>query len=294
MRRNRMNWLACCALGAAALASPARADDCEGARAMYDEARSVAETDPAQALGLLKAVTAQCPTAPHGWFLAGNMHRELGDHAAARRAYRQAAAVADAPQAVEMARAYAALAGFELGELCEAQRAFRSLVPRPGEEVSDWLREPWEAFARAMADAELSADDIACALDETASDRTLGICPRVDLRIEFDYDSADIRADSRARVEALARALEERVEDARSFRLVGHSDTRGDAQYNQDLSERRAHNVRDAVLALQGAAVVSVDAIGKGEREPLITASSEADHRVNRRVEVRVICDGGA
>ena len=131
--------------------------------------------------------------------LAGNMHRELGDHAAARRPYRQAAAVADAPHAIEMARAYAALASFELGELCEAQRTFRSLVPRPGEEVSDWLREPWEAFSRAMANAELSADGIACALDETASDRTLGICPRVDLRIEFDYDGADIRADSRAR-----------------------------------------------------------------------------------------------
>ena len=226
--------------------------------------------------------------------LAGNMHRELGDHAAARRAYRQAAAVAEAPQAVEMARAYAALAGFELGELCEAQRAFRSLVPRPGDEVSDWLREPWEAFARAMADAELSADDIACALDETVSDRTLGVCPRVNLRIEFDYDSDAIRADSHNRVEALARALERHVEDARSFRLVGHTDVRGDAEYNQDLSERRALSVRDAVLALNGTAVGWVDAIGRGEREPLITASSEADHRVNRRVEVRVICDGGA
>ena len=128
-----------------------------------------------------------------------------------------------------------------------------------------------------MADADLSADDILCALDETASDRTLGICPSVDLRIEFDYDSAAGR-----------------VEDARAFRLVGHSDTRGDAQYNQDLSERRAHSVREAVLALRGAAAGRVDAIGKGEREPLITARSEADHRVNRRVEVRVICDGGA
>ena len=90
------------------------------------------------------------------------------------------------------------------------------------------------------------------------------------------------------------RALAGRVEDARSFRLVGHSDTRGDAEYNQDLSERRAHSVRDPVLALQGTVAWRVDAIGEGEREPLIHASSEADHRVNRRVEVRVICDGGA
>ena len=161
--------------------------------------------------------------------LGGNIHRELGDHAAARGAYRQAAAVADAPQAVEAARACAALSSFELGELYEAQRTFRSLVPRPGEEVSDWLREPREAFGRAMADADLSADDILCALDETASDRTLGICPSVDLRIEFDYDSAAGR-----------------VEDARSFRLVGHSDPCGDAEYNQDLSERKAQSAERA------------------------------------------------
>ena len=289
MSRPHISWLPWFALGATALATLVHADDCEGSRAMYDQARSVATTDPGLALRLLDTMTTQCPTAPHGWFLAGNMHRERGDHAAARRAYRQAAAVADAPQAVEMARAYAALASFELGESCEAQRTFRSLVPHPGEEVSDWLSDPWEAFARAMADAELSADDIACALDETASDRTLGICPRVGLRIEFDYDSAHIRADSRSRVEALARAL---AEHARSFRLVGHSDTRGDAEYNQTLSERRAQSVRDAVLTLQGTVAGRVDAIGKGEREPLITARSEADHRVNRRVEVRVICDG--
>ena len=286
MRRSRSRCVALWCLGAV-FAAPAFADDCA---ALYDQARSVAASDTAAALRLLDEVTTQCPTAPHGWFLAGNVHREGGDHAAARRAYRQAAAVAEQPRVVAMAKAYAALATFQIGELCEAQRAFRSLVPNPAKSVPEWLREPWEAFARLTAETQLSSDQIACALTETAADRNLGVCPRVNLRIEFDYDSADIRADARPRIDAMARALADLGDEATSFRLVGHTDARGDASYNQRLSERRSQSVRRAVLALRDGLDLRVDAIGKGASEPLVPGNSEADHRVNRRVELRVIC----
>ena len=292
-RVSPIHYLVCWCLGAIFLAVPAHAEDCEGARALYDQARSSAEADPHAALRLLDEVTAQCPSAPHGWFLAGNIHRELGDHAAARAAYGQAADVAEAPRAVAVAKAYAALASFELGEVCEAQLAFRALVPNPGASVPAWLRAPWEAFSRAASDAEPSAAEIACVLNETASDRNLAVCPRIDLRIEFDYDSAEIRSDSHSRVEALARALARRADDLTSFRLIGHSDARGNADYNQRLSERRARSVLRAVRERDGRLAGRLRAEGKGEREPLIVARTEADHRVNRRVEVGVICGAG-
>ena len=35
-----------------------------------------------------------------------------------------------------------------------------------------------------------------------------------------------------------------------------------------------------------------IEATGRGERDPLVSGDSEADHRVNRRREVQVVCDG--
>ena len=281
--------LLCCGVGAPVWTAAVSTEDCERARTLYDQARATAESDPASALRLLDHVTTQCPTAPHGWFLAGNVHRHLGDHAAARHAYRQAAAVAQAPDAVALAKANAALTGFHAGDVCEAHREFRMLVPSP-DTVRESLREPWEAFVRAAAEADFSAAEIACVLDETASDRSLGVCPRVNLRIEFDYDSARIRKDSVARVEALAQALADLADDATAFRLIGHTDSRGDADYNQTLSERRADRVRDAVLAAQRALSGRLRTEGRGERESLIEARTEAEHGANRRVEVGVVC----
>ena len=280
--------LACSFIGAAG-ATAATARDCETARALYDQARSVAKSDPATALNLLGDVNAQCPTAPHGWFLAGNVHRELGDHAAARRSYHTAAAVAEAPEAVAMSKANMALASFHMGDVCVAQREFRTLVPTP-DAVPESLREPWEAFVRAASEADVSAHDIACALEETANDRNLGVCPRVHLRIEFDYGSARIRVGSVARVEALAQALADLDGDAATFQLIGHTDSRGDGDYNQALSERRAKAVVRALLAVEGTLSGRLRATGKGEREPLIAARTEADHGINRRVEVGVLC----
>ena len=285
---NMLSLLGWCLVGVA-WAAAAPAEDCKDARVLYDRARSVAESEPAAALRLLQNVTSQCPTAPHGWFLAGNVHRKLGDHAAARTAYQRAAFVAEAPQAVAIAKANAALASFKVGDRCHAQREFRALVPSP-ESVPEALREPWEGFVRAAAEADLSADEIACVLDATASDRNLGVCPRVHLRIEFDYDSARIRPDSVARVEALGQALAVLADDAGFFRLIGHTDTRGGTDYNQALSERRAHTVRRAVLAAQDSLSGRLRAEGRGEREPLIAARTEADHDANRRVEVGVLC----
>lgn len=68
-----------------------------------------------------------------------------------------------------------------------------------------------------------------------------------------------------------------------SIDIVGHASTDGPAEYNQQLSEKRAMSV-DAYLQGQGVNPIRIQAYGMGESQPLpgIPGESEA----NRRVEM--------
>ena len=70
------------------------------------------------------------------------------------------------------------------------------------------------------------------------------------------------------------------VAKAKKITIIGHTDTRGSAEYNQKLSEQRAQAVADYLEIPEG---VEVEVIGKGEEMPLTE-----DHGVNRRVEVEI------
>jgi outer membrane protein OmpA-like peptidoglycan-associated protein len=69
--------------------------------------------------------------------------------------------------------------------------------------------------------------------------------------------------------------------------IEGHTDVRGDAAYNQALSQRRAAAVREWLVA-HGAAGGRLTATGAGEARPIRTGDTEADHQANRRVEIRI------
>jgi OOP family OmpA-OmpF porin len=69
--------------------------------------------------------------------------------------------------------------------------------------------------------------------------------------------------------------------------IEGHTDVRGDAAYNQALSQRRAESVR-TWLTSHGVTPSRLTATGAGESRPVRSGSSEADHQANRRVEIRI------
>lgn len=58
----------------------------------------------------------------------------------------------------------------------------------------------------------------------------------------FDFDKADIRKEARPELEKVAAVLKEYPNA--TARIEGHADGKGDAAYNQKLSERRAESVR--------------------------------------------------
>jgi len=130
---------------------------------------------------------------------------------------------------------------------------------------------------------DTSATDNANATnDETASQGPSGelLSKRI---VYFDFDSADIRADSQSVVGAHARYLA--GAPTQKVRLEGHADERGSREYNIGLGERRAQAVRRALL-LQGVAEVQLATVSYGEERPAVAGSDEQAYAANRRVEI--------
>jgi outer membrane protein OmpA-like peptidoglycan-associated protein len=82
--------------------------------------------------------------------------------------------------------------------------------------------------------------------------------------------------------------LSAEFEDYR-FLLVGHTDARGAADYNLDLSYRRAGGLRQWLIERFGFRAERIAAEGRGEEEPVASGNSQADHARNRRVELRLL-----
>lgn len=72
------------------------------------------------------------------------------------------------------------------------------------------------------------------------------------------------------------------------IQIVGHTDSVGKADANQRLSEGRANSVRNELLA-RGIDSSRVEAIGKGQAEPIDTNDTEQGRQNNRRVEFVIL-----
>jgi len=68
----------------------------------------------------------------------------------------------------------------------------------------------------------------------------------------------------------------------------GHTDSQGDAGYNQKLSEGRARAVRDYLIR-RGVAADRLVARGYGENRPIADNATEMGREMNRRVELTAI-----
>ncbi len=106
-------------------------------------------------------------------------------------------------------------------------------------------------------------------------------------RLLFDSDRARVRSASTPVLSAIVRLWKQHPE-WRRVRIEGHADLRGDPAFNQELSQRRAANVRDSLIKL-GIRPDVIVAEGFGSTRPLTTGTGDDDHRMNRRVEFVVL-----
>jgi outer membrane protein OmpA-like peptidoglycan-associated protein len=103
----------------------------------------------------------------------------------------------------------------------------------------------------------------------------------------FDLDQADLKPAGQQTIGRLAEFMREY--ENRRVRVEGYTDSTGSDSYNQQLSERRAESVRNA-LVNQGISSTRVESRGYGEQYPVAGNDNSSGRQQNRRVEI-VISD---
>lgn len=108
-----------------------------------------------------------------------------------------------------------------------------------------------------------------------------------DLVVRFKYNSDVLEADAKTNLDEFAKALKDPQLAANNFLVEGHTDARGSADYNLDLSQRRAKAVV-AYLSGHGVDIAKLVPRGYGQSKPVVADKFSGD---NRRVETRIQVD---
>jgi outer membrane protein OmpA-like peptidoglycan-associated protein len=108
--------------------------------------------------------------------------------------------------------------------------------------------------------------------------------PKIDLVIQFDYNSAEISKTSMSSVQELGKALSDASLKGSTFVVAGHTDAIGSEPYNQDLSERRADTIKRYLTEKYGINGSDLVTVGYGETKPK-DPNAPMDP-TNRRVQV--------
>ncbi len=99
----------------------------------------------------------------------------------------------------------------------------------------------------------------------------------------FDTGSATLKPGANLQLNRIASVMRE---DPKLRIIVeGYTDSRGSAQYNEELSQRRAQSVAQA-LESQGISADRVQTVGRGKEFPVASNDTPAGRQQNRRVNI--------
>lgn len=101
----------------------------------------------------------------------------------------------------------------------------------------------------------------------------------------FDAGGATLTAASQQTIDELVRAAWAR--SGSEIVVTGHTDTKGPGAFNDELSRRRAQQIRQVLIEHQFPAA-RIEPVGRGERELLVPTADEVEEPRNRRVTIEV------
>ncbi len=103
--------------------------------------------------------------------------------------------------------------------------------------------------------------------------------------IQFATASDEINSSSVAILKEIGKAIES-MSNA-EFLIIGHTDSDGDTQSNQQLSEQRAKAVKNYLTQNFSISTQQLITVGKGESQPIADNSTSQGKAQNRRVEFK-------
>jgi len=108
----------------------------------------------------------------------------------------------------------------------------------------------------------------------------------IDLNVQFAVGSADLTAAARKTLDVLGHALLSPQLATVRVRIEGHTDTVGSDESNMVLSQRRAAAAASYLQHQFNIAGARLEAVGRGESQPLVNTGDNVDEPRNRRVHV--------
>jgi OOP family OmpA-OmpF porin len=161
---------------------------------------------------------------------------------------------------------------------------YEILVEAPGFAPAKYMLDPAEAKDKIVVrDVELGLPASAAATAESA--HTVGRVMNLDNLI-FALGKAKIEPESFDELDEVVKMLQ--TYPKMVIQLEGHTDTKGDPKQNMRLSQERVDAVKDYLVA-KGVNKAKVKTKAFGGTQPLSRADTEEAHRMNRRVQVRIL-----
>jgi outer membrane protein OmpA-like peptidoglycan-associated protein len=140
-----------------------------------------------------------------------------------------------------------------------------------------------EASQQQAREAEMRAKQLESQLNELNARQTdRGIVVTLG-DVLFDTNQANLKPGGVRAVQKVADILKQNSQ--RTIFVEGFTDSRGSDSYNQNLSERRANAVRDALVGM-GISSERITTRGLGKSFPVASNDNEAGRQLNRRVEI--------
>ena len=115
-----------------------------------------------------------------------------------------------------------------------------------------------------------------------------GILTKLKSDILFDTGKADLKPVAVENLYKMSGILKKYPENVLTIR--GYTDSTGSDKVNEELSKRRAHAVRERLVA-NGVPAGTVTDIGMGEKAPIAPNTSASGRAQNRRVEIEITVD---
>jgi OOP family OmpA-OmpF porin len=124
--------------------------------------------------------------------------------------------------------------------------------------------------------AFVNADDMKQSIQDTGKVALYGLY--------FDTDKDTVKSESQPTLAEIGKLM--KSNPSLRLHVVGHTDNQGKAEYNLDLSRRRAASVVGELTSNYGVAANRVDAFGCGIYSPVASNQTDDGRAKNRRVEL--------
>jgi outer membrane protein OmpA-like peptidoglycan-associated protein len=132
--------------------------------------------------------------------------------------------------------------------------------------------------------ADMALAQTATAYSKEGMEQALATKHHYDLYgIHFDFDKAVIQPDSNALLDDITATLKHFPKWR--LRITGHTDSTGDAAYNEELSMNRANAIKQALVE-RGIDAARLETLGMGEKQPVASNDTPEGQALNRRVEL--------